>query len=448
MTDPLTRFGQTLRRLRQQAGLKQLELAGQLDVDPPIISNWERAYRRGGRTWKPNRAQMLALVKSFAGQLSPAEAQQWAALASYRFSAAELAEALGGQALYPPRQLPPLPSVFTPRPALEADALTRFRQRGRLALVGVGGAGKTTLAAWLAQTVAADFPDGVVWVGEQAEVSERQRRIAHSYDVTLRGLDDAARAAELRTLLAGKKMLLVLDDLWYSPNLAELRVVGRGGGLLVTSRDRKVADALALPLLPVDGLTLAEGAALLAAWGADAPDEAARRLAAQVAGLPLALNLLATLLRAGELSVAGALASLSLAQLAQDDPQNRFESMRLCFDLSWERLAAEMQPRYAALGLCGGPFDPDAAAAVWALPLTEAQSALRRLWRGCRCSSGRERRSSRSIPCCAPTPATGWPNSRRSNTPPGDATPATTSAITWPTPACSTAWTSRPRHSM
>jgi hypothetical protein len=287
-----------------------------------------------------------------------------------------------------PLQFPPPPDFHVGRPDLEQTIRDRLQDGHTLVLWGPGGAGKTTLAAWAAGALAGRFPGGGLWIESRGEesVAAVQERIARSLGATLAGQSLAERAGELRALLRGRPCLLVLDDVWTTPDLVHLQVTGESGRLLVTTRDAKVADLLGAPQVRVEGLADEEGLALLAAWAGGEVDEAAgRELVARFGGLPLAVCLSGARLRAGD-DLAGLLAAFHQAQaglavLDMDDAATRAESLALCFDLSYRRLVDADRQRFAQLGCFAGTFGETAAAAVWGLDAAQARNAFRQLLR-------------------------------------------------------------------
>lgn len=140
-----------------------------------------------------------------------------------------------------PRQLPHTNPWFVGRKT-EMDALTAAVEAGHhVAAVGVGGAGKTCLVLHWAHLHAERFPDG------QLFVDLRQRRIADSLPTLLQGLESddrslpvglEAQIGRYRSLLAGRRMLVVLDNAADSAELGQLLPGNGHSTVLVTSRHR------------------------------------------------------------------------------------------------------------------------------------------------------------------------------------------------------------------
>ena len=155
--------------------------------------------------------------------------------------------------------VPPLPSFFVERPEL-----ARLRDRvlatgsgtvgvaGRpLGLQGEGGIGKSVLAAALAndETVQRHFPDGVFWVtvGERDEIVTSQAALLGLLGSEERQLRSMSEARDvLAETLAGKRSLIVVDDVWSVTAAKAFRVTGPQGRVLYsTSRDPHILETVA-----------------------------------------------------------------------------------------------------------------------------------------------------------------------------------------------------------
>ncbi|MFN8458780.1 MAG: NB-ARC domain-containing protein [Anaerolineae bacterium] len=379
----LQAFGYKLQELRQKAGLTQKQLAGQVFVSVDLLSKWERARKHQGRHWQPDLQSVLRLVKLFAHYLTPGEAQTWAIWAGHNLSTSQLAEIFGAV----PHQVPPLPPFYIHRTELEQALLEKFslEQTHTLVLLGIGGAGKSTLAAWLAQSMAIDFPDGIIWIEQQGclDFGRAQVWIARSFGTVLDEGSLAEQAAQLRSLLHGKRCLLILDDVWASSDLRHLLLCSSPSRMLITTRDAKVADILHVPFIRVAELTESQGLDLLTKWvGRTIP---AAELVNLLAGHALALSLSGAQLRAG-VTLSDLLAALqsqygNLSILDLVEAEDRAESVIRCFDLSYDRLSPEQQQYFAQLSCFNGKFQLEAAAAVWAITSELAQDQLRQLVR-------------------------------------------------------------------
>jgi tetratricopeptide (TPR) repeat protein len=169
------------------------------------------------------------------------------------------------------------------------------------AIRGWPGIGKTTVAAVLAHDpdVMAAFPDGVLWTSLGPDPSlfselATWSRALGAEDLRAQTLEEAS--AHLAALLRGKRMLLVVDDVWQAEHARPFVAGGRGCATLITTRSSRVAQALAptagdVYRLPV--LTEEQGLELLAALAPDVVGshcDECRALVVALDGLPLALQ--------------------------------------------------------------------------------------------------------------------------------------------------------------
>ncbi|GAB7037120.1 MULTISPECIES: AfsR/SARP family transcriptional regulator [Catenuloplanes] len=147
-----------------------------------------------------------------------------------------------------PAELPPDLRWFTGR-EVELAALTGAADRGAgvIAVDGLPGAGKSTLAVHWAHSVADRFPDGQLFAqlrGFDPAGPERPDDVLLHFLQALgvaepdvpAGTD--ARGALLRTLTAGRRLLVVLDDARDVAQVRPLLPAGDGCLTLVTARAR------------------------------------------------------------------------------------------------------------------------------------------------------------------------------------------------------------------
>ena len=287
-----------------------------------------------------------------------------------------------------PIETPQLTSYFVQPKQLEATIVNKLvaQQVRTLVLWGPGGAGKTTLAVWIATLLAKDFPDGIIWVDcqENSTVTSIQDAIANSMDFSLDVPSIARRSRKLHSRLRNKRCLLVLDNLWIIDGLRHLRLGSMTSRLLITTRDSKVANLLEAPTIQVVGLANDEALSLLSQWAGFSVKE--QELVLRLRGLPLALRLAGAQLQDGiplsELLANFRQNQIDLSILDLDDPQTQFESVVLCFDVSYQYLSSVNKLRFAQLGyFASGKLIDAAITAVWAVDTKASDRTLKQLYR-------------------------------------------------------------------
>jgi DNA-binding SARP family transcriptional activator len=299
-----------------------------------------------------------------------------------------------------PRQLPADVPSFVGRDTDLAvlDALLAGAPAGGAAVAvvhGPGGVGKSALVLRWAHRVADRFPDGQLHLDLRGFGPGQPTGPAAALEVLLRalgvpdkqvppGVDE--RAALLRTAVAGKRLLLVLDNAHEAEQVRPL-LPGAGSLVLVTSRNqlrgltvRDGATGLALR-----ELAAAESAALVAAVvGADraaAEPAAVAELAALCGGLPLALVIAAQqAVRLPDASLAELVADLRASGGRLDllaDPDDPATDPRTVLSWSYRRLEPARARTFRLLGLHPPPRVTLCAAA--ALLGTDPAGARRQL---------------------------------------------------------------------
>jgi tetratricopeptide (TPR) repeat protein/transcriptional regulator with XRE-family HTH domain len=212
-----------------------------------------------------------------------------------------------------PRQLPAPPPSFTGRVAESAD-LGRIPDASSVVITsidGMAGVGKTALAVHAAHRVAGNYPDGQLFLDlhgytdgvppvEPGDALDRMlRALGVPGDQVPRDLDD--RAAFYRSRVAGRRVLVLLDNAASEAQVTPLLPGSPGCLVMVTSRRRLVGldqtHAVSLDVLPLRDAVALFTRAAGEGRTAGAPAEALGEVVELCGRLPLAVRIAAARLR-------------------------------------------------------------------------------------------------------------------------------------------------------
>lgn len=303
-----------------------------------------------------------------------------------------------------PAELPHALPSFTARTAelRRLDALiggdAAATQMVTIAITGTAGVGKTSLALTWAHRVRELFPDGQLYVnlrgyepsGEIVHPAQAIRGFLDSLSSRPRALpvDLAGQAALYRSMLAGRRMLVVLDNARSAEQARPLLPGTPGCVVLVTSRSQLAglvasegAHAVDLDLLSADE---ARGLLELRLGSVRVATEplAVDQIITACARLPLALTIAAARARP-QISLAAVAVELMDAQLGLDvfNGGEAMSDIRTVFSWSYDRLSTSARRVFRLLGM--HPPAPDislhAVASVAGVNVRETRGLLAEL---------------------------------------------------------------------
>ncbi|WP_059010629.1 ATP-binding protein [Streptomyces specialis] len=317
---------------------------------------------------------------------------------------------LGGshntQHIHQPAPPPPIPrgsdlprdiAEFTGRHD-ELQRLVETAQAGRTPLItihtvdGMPGVGKTALATRAAHLLTDRYPDGHRFVRlnthttTPAQPATVLAELLRSLGIDPRNIPDSIdeRASMWRDRLAGRRMLLVLDDAATAAQVEPLIPANRECLVIITSR-RRLLDldgARPLPLAPMPPDQAAELFVRLSRRTPTPGDQPAIDKAVDLCGhLPLAITILAARLA---VQAAWTITEFVDEVAASQDRLGELEAgdraVNTAFDFSYHHLGPDLQRLYRRLGLHPGPdTDPYATAALDNIPHDLARRRLREL---------------------------------------------------------------------
>jgi tetratricopeptide (TPR) repeat protein/transcriptional regulator with XRE-family HTH domain len=388
VAEPPVGFAGVLRGLRAGAGLTQEELAGAAGVSPRAISDLER-----GMVATPHKDTVRLLADALGlGGWTRVEFEA----AARGPSAPDRVRGSGAAAT---RTLPRDIASFTGRRHELAELADAAAGSGEVvsihAIGGMAGIGKTAFAVHAAHRLAGRFPGGQIFLPLHGHTPGHQpvgpadalASLLLTVGVPAGQIpaDLEARTGLWRDRLAGRQLLLVLDDAASSEQIRPLLPGGGGSLVLITSRRRLTAleDAQTISL---DALPPGEAAGLLVRLavrpGLSSTDPAVREITRLCGCLPLAIGMVARqLYHHPAWTVAGLAAELAAAVDRLELLATENLSVTAAFDLSYDDLTAEQQRLFRRLGLHPGiDIDRYAVAALDGTDLPGARRGLEALY--------------------------------------------------------------------
>jgi predicted ATPase len=284
------------------------------------------------------------------------------------------------------RQRVPAPPPLVGRGQEIAELAALLERHSLVTLVGPGGVGKTSLALHVARTKENDFRDGSALIPliEARSSDDLVAAIGEAIGVTFAGA--RSTKAQLLDAIADRHLLLVLDGFEHLMSAAilvgEVMRCGAHISIIVTSRERLniseecVLEIAGLPLgasrpnadIPEAAMALFLQRARQADSRFEPPEDPTviRRILSSVSGLPLGIEIAASLLRV--------LSCDEIAEELERDPggmttsrrdiPERQRSLRDVFEQSWTLLDEQQRSSLIRLSVLRGSFSREAAQAV------------------------------------------------------------------------------------
>ncbi|TDD58646.1 helix-turn-helix domain-containing protein [Kribbella antibiotica] len=287
-------FAAALRQTRRSRGLSQEALAERADLSTKAIGLLERGVRR-----HPHLTTIDKLETAL--HLSPAE------LAVFRRLAARKSAPAGPDTSWVVAdQLPTTRASFTGRARhleqLKRALTTGEAQAGATVIVtvrGMAGVGKTALAVEAAEACRATYPDGVLSVNLRGFGSGTPLSPVQAIGQLLRATgvpaellptDQTDAITALRTRLANRRVLLLLDNARDVSHVTDLIPSTRGAAVLITSRNT-LTTLPARQHIQLEPMPVSDSVKLLtSSSGTDRLGDSADQIAALCGHLPLALS--------------------------------------------------------------------------------------------------------------------------------------------------------------
>lgn len=292
---------------------------------------------------------------------------------------------------------PPLPARrYVGRRELLDDIQLSLENHRRVALLGIGGIGKTLTALQLAQALRETFTGGILFVSFGPEANNPGWLL----DTTMRTWMQyhhpgrLVRTEELNPAIVRSwlekvpgNLLIVFDDIWHIDSARELlRLIPDNATLLLTTRRADIARQLDVEAQhEIDRLSDADGFAMLRDRVGDITSRASLRQIVEVLdGHPLALEIIAGQIKQNGPDYAEELPAL-LAQnleqgtelsLLQIEGEARQSSVEAALALTYNIMSQDLRRRFRVLGVIApdAVMKPLVLAAVWGVKPEEPEA--------------------------------------------------------------------------
>ncbi len=389
-------FADILQQFVNRSSYSAGQLARLTGIPKPTILSW-----LDGRVKRPRSySDLIKLAETL--HLTPAETAQLLTGAGFMEAAERLQQGIlanGTSGIKtavpsPPFQAIPALPYFVGRQTLIKqieEILLSDPVSRTCCLQGMAGAGKTALAAQMAYRLRPHFPDGVLWANlHHANTMNILAAFARAYGEDVRAYTDLeSRCQMVRQLLADKRVLIVLDDVWHGQDVLPLLPPSTGEtAVLITTRRQDLFATVGMhrlevgPFNPANQVSLKLFTYFLNEQTVAANEQTFAQIADLLGHLPLAVAILASRLAfepnwtPQEFLERLLDTKQQLSELVYED-----QSVQISFATSFALLNEDLQRFFAHTGLFGErAFSPSAAAAVAQLSLRQAEDYLRKLY--------------------------------------------------------------------
>ncbi|SEG89497.1 Predicted ATPase [Nonomuraea solani] len=376
-------LGALIRAWRERALLTQEQLAAKAELNVRTVRRLE-----AGDLGRPRNTSMRQLANALG--LDAGEVSVLARAANETPQGPHLTRVT-------PQQLPTDVAAFVGR-SRELAMLGGISDAATVAITaidGMAGVGKTALAVHAAHQLAHLFPDGDLFIDlhgythgmAPADPADTIARVLDVLGVPGESIPQRLndRAALYRSVLSGRKMLIVLDNAADEDQVRPL-LPGREGCLVLITSRRRLVGLDGIRTVSVDVLPLPDAIALFTATAEKqrvegVPEDTLAEVVRRCGLLPLAIRLAAARLRAHPTwSVTHLLERLEEHRRRLSELHAGQRSVTAALELSYRELSHDVRHAYRLLGLHPGmDIASDAAASLFASTVAQADELLEQL---------------------------------------------------------------------
>src|SRR5271165_2613313 len=266
-------------------------------------------------------------------------------------------------------------------------------QSSAVGIHGMGGVGKTVLAAALARDseVRQAFPDGIFWItiGQRPDLLALQNQLLRQLTGSKETLTTEHEAKDaLCEALEGRSALLVADDAWTIDHAYAFSVTTPPARLLITTRNNEMLFGLGAEEHRVEALSLNDALKMLAEWvgqkSVDKLPPEATEVAKECGYLPLALAMIGAMIRLQPTAWKDALDCLcasDLEDIRQAFPGYPYPNLLRTIEVSVGALDDSNRERYLDLAVFpeDRPIPEEALRVLWNLDEADTRDCMTRL---------------------------------------------------------------------
>lgn len=350
--------------------------------DDSIFSHWQKGTRSPS-----NRQLLLKIIEIFKEReaiTSPDQANELLSSAGLGYLTEKEKEFFHFSSLVSiPFQVPSEIAYFTGREEIVRNIEKEIPNGKIFLLYGSPGVGKTALAIKVGHLLRNKFPDGVLWYRmDVSNIKDVLISIAHILKQDLpKSSDIEVIASFVRSVLAQKKVLIIFDNVDVKSNIHLLLPNATVSSLLIISRLKNlylpgVINTISLESFNnIETLKLFER--ILGKQDLKKNKSIFLQLGYSVGNLPLAVDLLASQLKASSLSPQTLLKQIENTEILLQNLSYENKNLYLALQISYKNLSQEEQNIFLSLGIFEGKdFSTEAIAYMNGVKTEKAKKLL------------------------------------------------------------------------